>query len=73
MPFAGFFRSVPTLGYWHSTDLGLLTLGLLRLKSSLAKYDDLLDEWLAGPEASGPAFSVEYIAFSAMRMGVDCL
>jgi hypothetical protein len=26
-PFAGFFTSVPTLGYWHSTDLGLLTLG----------------------------------------------
>jgi hypothetical protein len=44
---------------------------LMTLKRTLAEYDDLLDEWLAGPEADGPKFSKEYIAFSAMRMGVD--
>jgi hypothetical protein len=46
---------------------------LVKLKRTLADYDNLLDEWLAGPEADGPKFSKEYIAFSAMRMGVDCL
>ena len=46
---------------------------LRKLKRTLAQYDDLLDEWLAGPEADGPVFSDEYIAFSAMRMGVDCM
>ena len=46
---------------------------LAKLKRTLAQHDDLLDEWLAGPEADGPAFSGEYIAFSAMRMGVDCM
>jgi len=47
--------------------------GLTKLKRMLSLHDDLLDEWLAGPEAEGPEFSDEYIAFSAMRMGVDCL
>jgi hypothetical protein len=46
---------------------------LSRLKRILAEYDDLLDEWLAGPEADGPEFSDEYIAYSAMRMGADCV
>jgi hypothetical protein len=46
---------------------------LTKLKRTLAKHHDLLDEWLAGPEADGPGFSDEYIAFSAMRMGIDCL
>ena len=46
---------------------------LAKLKRTLAQYDDLFDKWLAGPEADGPEFSDEYIAFSAMRMGVDCL
>ena len=41
------------------------------LKSILDKYDDALDEWLAGPEASGPEFSEAYIAFSCMRMASD--
>jgi len=44
---------------------------LLALKRTLAECDELLDEWLAGPDADGPEFSVEYIAFSAMRMGAD--
>ncbi len=46
---------------------------LARLKKTLAEYDDRFDEWLAGPEADGPELSEEYIAFSAMRMSVDCL
>ena len=46
---------------------------LTKLKRRLAQHDDLLDEWLAGPEADGPEFSEEYVAFSAMRMSVDCL
>jgi hypothetical protein len=32
---------------------------------------DELDEWLAGPEASGPTFTPEYIAFSCLRMAAD--
>ena len=46
---------------------------LTKLKQTLAEYADLLDDWLAGPEAVRPESSAEYIAFSAMRMGVDCL
>jgi hypothetical protein len=46
---------------------------LAELERTLAEYDDLIDEWLAGPEADGPTFSDEYVAFSAMRMGVDFL
>ncbi|MGJ3255021.1 MAG: hypothetical protein ACFE0K_01725 [Alcanivorax sp.] len=33
--------------------------------------DDSFDAWLAGPESSGPEFSDEYIAFSALRMAAD--
>jgi hypothetical protein len=32
---------------------------------------DAFDEWLAGPEADGPTFSDEYIAFSCLRMAAD--
>lgn len=32
---------------------------------------DALDEWLAGPEADGPAYSDEYIAFSNLRLAAD--
>lgn len=46
---------------------------LAKLTRTLAKYDNLLNEWLAGPESDEPVLSDEYIAFSAMRMGVDCL
>ncbi|GEM_PF-1777841 len=34
-------------------------------------YDDVLDEWLAGPEADGPSFTDEYIVFSALGMAAD--
>lgn len=41
------------------------------LKVIIAAYDDDLDEWLAGEEASNSRPSPEYIAFSAMRMAAD--
>jgi hypothetical protein len=44
-----------------------------RLRKILRENDGELDKWLAGPEASSRSPSSEYIAFSAMRMGVDML
>ncbi len=44
---------------------------LNELKSLCEEKDDELDNWLAGPEADGPVFSKEYIAYSAMRMAAD--
>ena len=41
------------------------------LKQAVQANDALLDAWLSGPEATGPRFSNEYIAFSAMRMAAD--
>ncbi len=41
------------------------------LKRAVAEHDDLLDTWLAGPEAKGPTYSDEYNAFSCMRMAAD--
>lgn len=41
------------------------------LKEIVRKHDDVLDEWLAGPEANNPHPSAEYLAFSAMRMAAD--
>ena len=41
------------------------------LKRIIKEHDDLLDDWLAGPEAQGPTYSAEYTAFSAMRMAAD--
>ena len=41
------------------------------LKRAVQAADAALDAWLAGPEAAGPDFSDEYIAFSAMRMAAD--
>ena len=38
------------------------------LKEVVAAFDDLLDEWLAGPESDEPNPSKEYVAYSAMRM-----
>ncbi|MFL6633544.1 MAG: hypothetical protein ACJ8HJ_14645 [Massilia sp.] len=41
------------------------------LKDAVEKYDDAFDLWLAGPEAAGPEYSDEYIAFSALRIAAD--
>ena len=35
------------------------------------EFDDRLDAWLAGPEASSANPSDAYVAFSAMRMAAD--
>jgi hypothetical protein len=43
------------------------------LKAVVAAYDDYLDEWLAGDEATNPRPSPEYVAFSAMRMAADLM
>lgn len=44
---------------------------LARLRLAVQKSNDAWDEWLAGPEANGPDYSDEYIAYSAMRMASD--
>jgi hypothetical protein len=41
------------------------------LKAVVSTFDDAFDDWLAGPEAAGPNFSEEYIAFTALRMAAD--
>lgn len=43
------------------------------LKKVLIQYSKELDDWLAGPEATVNPPSIEYIAFSAMRMAIDFL
>jgi hypothetical protein len=43
----------------------------VNLKWAIAKFDDQLDNWLAGPEAQNASPTGAYIAFSAMRMGAD--
>ncbi|MEH6461361.1 hypothetical protein [Chitinimonas sp. JJ19] len=43
----------------------------INLKWVVSKFDDQLDAWLAGEEASRSDPSDAYIAFSAMRMGAD--
>jgi hypothetical protein len=44
---------------------------LAALTAAINRYEDELDDWLAGPEADSPGPSEEYIAFSAMRMAAD--
>src|SRR3954467_660672 len=44
---------------------------IAELKASVEQHDDEFDQWLAGPEADGPEFSEESLAFTAMRMGAD--
>jgi hypothetical protein len=41
------------------------------LKAVAQAFDDLLDVWLAGPEAFNATPTSEYVAFSAMRMAAD--
>jgi len=44
---------------------------IANLKKIVQDYDDVFDEWLAGPEARSPNPSAEYLAFSNMRMAAD--
>ena len=41
------------------------------LRAAISRFDDLLDDWLAGPEASDPNPTPEDLAFSNMRMAAD--
>lgn len=43
------------------------------LIKAVRENEDLIDEWLAGAEGSLESPSLEYGAFSAMCIGVDCL
>lgn len=44
---------------------------LAAMRVAVEAHNDAFDEWLAGPEADGPRFSPEYIAFSCLRMAAD--
>ena len=44
---------------------------IIAIKEAIEKYDDLFDSWLAGPEADSDEYSMEYLAFSALRMAAD--
>ena len=44
---------------------------LTAMRAVVEANSDSFDEWLAGPEADGPDFSPEYIAFSCLRMAAD--
>ena len=41
------------------------------MRQTVQSAEDALDSWLAGPEAGGPSYSAEYIAFSCLRMAAD--
>jgi hypothetical protein len=41
------------------------------MRQIVKKHEDALEEWLAGPEASGATFSDEYLAFSCLQMAAD--
>jgi hypothetical protein len=41
------------------------------VRRAVRSHEDVLDAWLAGPEADGPDYSDEYIAFSCLRMAAD--
>ncbi len=43
------------------------------LAAAIEEIDDILDEWLAGPEADSSSPTLEYLAFSALRMAADAL
>ena len=42
-----------------------------RMRKTVLDHDDAFDEWLAGPEADGPEFTTEYIAFACLQMAAD--
>lgn len=41
------------------------------LRRIVQEHDDLLDDWLAGPESESAELSEEYLAFTNMRMAAD--
>lgn len=42
-----------------------------KLRCAVQEHDVLLDQWLAGSESAAQAVSVEYLAFTCMRMAAD--
>ena len=44
---------------------------IIAIKEAIEKYDDLFDSWLADPEADSDEYSMEHLAFSALRMASD--
>ncbi|MCO8120754.1 hypothetical protein NHH03_03320 [Stieleria sp. TO1_6] len=38
---------------------------------TVIRFDDALDDWLAGPDATTACPTIEYVAFSALRMAID--
>jgi hypothetical protein len=44
---------------------------IVAMQLAVEAHADAFDEWLAGPESSGPKFSPEYIAFSCLRLAAD--
>jgi hypothetical protein len=42
-----------------------------KLHMLIQPFEDALDDWLAGPEASSPSPTAEYLAFTCMRMAAD--
>lgn len=44
---------------------------LIDLVQKVAPYDEALDEWLAGPESKMRPTTIEYVAFSCLRLAVD--
>ena len=41
------------------------------MRKAVDAREDDFEEWLAGPEAGGPKFTDEYLAFSCLRMAAD--
>ncbi len=41
------------------------------MRRAIEPLNDAFDDWLAGPEADGPDFSDEYVAFTCLRMAAD--
>jgi hypothetical protein len=41
------------------------------MREAVRPHEDAFDAWLAGPEADGPGFSDEYVAFTCLRMAAD--
>ncbi|WP_342249029.1 hypothetical protein [Sphingomonas sp. OTU376] len=41
------------------------------LISVVKQYEDQLENWLAGPAAEGPDYTIAYIAYSALMMASD--
>lgn len=70
LPYAAFWGMADDWARENLVQLAPATV-LKNLKGVVARFDDLLDEWLAGSQASDPSPTREYIAFSAMRLAAD--